>query len=511
MASLRARTTLAFGATTIAGVALFGIVATFERRAATERDLIERTRRNAALAARIIERQGVQGVFALDTASTVGSMLNLGVTRVLDELTGYYVLVGDSTRLLYWSPQVRQIYSQAISEFLNTEQKKPFLRDLDELTRAVFDTQPRTGAHRVLLSSGDEVLVSGQMPDQPLPGGVRRIAVGVSTSRIREVTIEMVSLTILSAPVLLLVSMTLGWLLTGRMLAPVNQIGHDVAAITDGRALHRRVVVEGDVADEIVRLAQSVNEMIGRLETSFGSLRRFTADASHELRTPLAVIRADVERAMHTQTNSHEHAVALEEALQQVSRMTGLVESLLTLARADEGRFALMREPVPLEPLIREVAETATILGEEPGVTVKLPVIQPVTVHGDGEHLRQLFLNLATNAVKYTPRGGSVEISLESRHDEAIITVKDDGIGIAAADLPFIFDRFWRVDRARSRTTGGGAGLGLAICQWIAHAHQGRIDVSSRLGRGSTFTIVLPTGPGPELDEPTPNSGLSKS
>jgi len=510
VASLRARTTLAFGATTIAGVALFGIVATFERRAATERDLVERTRRNAGLAARIIERQGVQGVFTLDTASAVGSMLNLGVTRVLDELTGYYVLVADSTRLLYWSPQVRQIYSQAISGFLNTEQKKPFLRDLDELTRAVLDTQPRADGHRVLLS-GDEILISGLVLDQPLPGGVRRIAVGVSTARIREVTTEMASLTILSAPVLLLVSMTLGWLLTGRMLAPVTQIGHDVAAITDGRALHRRVVVEGDVADEIARLAQSVNEMIGRLETSFGSLRRFTADASHELRTPLAVIRADVERAMHTQTNSHEHAVALEEALQQVSRMTGLVESLLTLARADEGRFALIREPVPLEPLIHEVAETATILGEEPGVTVEVPVIQPVTVHGDSERLRQLFLNLATNAVKYTPRGGSVEISLESRHDEAIITVKDNGIGIAAADLPFIFDRFWRVDRARSRTTGGGAGLGLAICQWIAHAHNGRIDVSSRLGRGSTFTIVLPTGPGTETDESTPNSGLSKS
>ncbi len=507
MASLRARTTIAFGATTIAGVALFGIVVIFERRAATERDLIDRTRRNAALAARIIERQGLQGAFTLDTASTAGSMLNLGVTRVLNELTGYYVLVADSTRLLYWSPQVRQIYAQAINPSLNTEQKKPFLRDLDELTRAVFAVQPGAVAHRVLLS-GDEVLMSGLIPDQPLPGGVRRIAVGVSTERIREVTVEMASLTILSAPVLLLVSMTLGWLLTGRMLAPVNQIGHDVAAITDGRALHRRVVVEGDVADEIARLAQSVNEMIGRLETSFGSLRRFTADASHELRTPLAVIRADVERAMHTHANSHEQAVALEEALQQVSRMTGLVESLLTLARADEGRFDLIREPVPLEPLMREVAETATILGEEPGITVKLPLIVPVTVSGDAERLRQLFLNLATNAVKYTQRGGTVEISLEARHDEAIVTVRDNGIGIAAADLPFIFDRFWRVDRARSRTTGGGSGLGLAISQWIAQAHDGKIDVTSRLGRGTVFTVVLPAA---SAGRATTNSALSNS
>lgn len=220
------------------------------------------------------------------------------------------------------------------------------------------------------------------------------------------------------------------------------------------------------------------------------------------------MIRADVERAMTTPLDSHEQAVALEEALQEVSRMTGLVESLLTLARADEGRFALVREPVPLEPLIREVAETATILGEEPDVTVRLPILEPVSVMGDPVRLRQLFMNLATNAVKYASRSGIVEISLEFRHDEAIISVRDNGIGIAAADLPFIFDRFWRVDRARSRTEGAGVGLGLAICQWIAQAHDGRIDVTSRLGRGSTFTIVLPAAPNPPK---TPNTALSNS
>jgi signal transduction histidine kinase len=199
---------------------------------------------------------------------------------------------------------------------------------------------------------------------------------------------------------------------------------------------------------------------------------------------------------MTTPKGSLEQAVALEEALQQVSRMTGLVESLLTLARADEGRFALVREPVPLEPLLREVAETALILGEDAGITVLLPIVQPGVVVGDAERLRQLLLNLATNAIKYTPRGGTVELSLEIRHDEAIITVKDNGIGIAAADLPFIFDRFWRVDHARSRSEGSGVGLGLAISQWIAQAHDGRIDVTSRLGRGSTFTVVLPTHAG---------------
>lgn len=188
--------------------------------------------------------------------------------------------------------------------------------------------------------------------------------------------------------------------------------------------------------------------------------------------------------------------------------MTGLVESLLTLARADEGRFDLVREPVELEPLIRDVAETAQILGEEAGVTVRLPHVEAARVYGDRERLRQLFLNLVTNAVKYTPRGGNVEISLETRHDEAIVTVRDDGIGIAAADLPFIFDRFWRADPARTRATGGGSGLGLAISQWVAHAHDGRIEVSSRLGRGSTFVVILPAA---RDTEPTSNTALSNS
>jgi len=196
---------------------------------------------------------------------------------------------------------------------------------------------------------------------------------------------------------------------------------------------------------------------------------------------------------MTTSDDAHERAVALEEALQQVSRMTGLVESLLTLARADEGRFDLITEPVPLEPVIREVAETGAMLGEERRIAVTTPLVEPVTVPGDAERLRQLLLNLVTNAVKYTGDGGRVEVTLERRHGEAIVTVKDNGMGIAAADLPFIFDRFWRVDRARSRSEGSGVGLGLAICQWIAQAHRGRIDVSSRLGRGTTFTVVLPS------------------
>jgi signal transduction histidine kinase len=187
--------------------------------------------------------------------------------------------------------------------------------------------------------------------------------------------------------------------------------------------------------------------------------------------------------------------------MQEIARMSDLVDSLLTLARADEGRFDLHREPISLEPLVRDVFETALILGEDAGVTVSLPLVEDALVLGDSTRLRQLFLNLITNAIKYTLRGGHVEMTLSIRNNNEVgFAVRDTGVGIAAADLPHVFDRFWRADRARSRriatagtgSQGGGFGLGLAIAQWIAQAHGGSLTAQSRLGRGSIFTVLLP-------------------
>ena len=205
---------------------------------------------------------------------------------------------------------------------------------------------------------------------------------------------------------------------------------------------------------------------------------------------------------MHTSPTSTEHLVALEEALQETTRMADLVDSLLTLARADEGRFDLHRQPFQLEPLVNDVFETAVILGEDAGLTVKLSAAENVTILGDRIRLRQLFLNLVTNAIKYTSRGGTVEVSAKRRDGQVEFSVRDTGIGIAAGDLPYIFERFWRADRARSRLSErGGFGLGLAISQWIAQAHGGTLTVQSRLHRGSTFTVSLPIAPDDAVGE----------
>ncbi len=421
---------------------------------------------------------------------------------LLDRVPGYY--------LVYGPPGVcpigvkpcppHQIYSSV------------GIRQLPEPDRNALDAQAgsQPPGEGVVVSIGDQLfggsLLMVARADSAVGQGITRIVAGAPTTFVELTPNTVVRTMLLVLPLVLLASIGVSYVIAGGAAEPVERLINEVEAITDGRSLHRRL--PSDLGnDELSRLGTTLNAMIARLETSFGALRRFTADASHELKTPLTVLRADVERAMHPNAASSEQMQALEEALQESARMADLVDSLLTLARADEGRFDLHREVVALGPLVRDVYETAVILGEDAGQTVTMSVLEEAIVAGDPRRLRQLFLNLVTNAIKYTARGGKVELSLSRRvGGEVTFTVRDTGIGISAADLPYVFDRFWRADRARSR--GGersGFGLGLAISQWIAQAHSGRITAQSRLGRGSVFTVSLPVV-SPEIADAPPSA-----
>lgn len=402
---------------------------------------------------------------------------------VLDPLPGYFIVLAKSGQLLYLS---------TLGRLLSGDDQTELLRGVlqigdDKNDNAAVIVGVRADSTR-LLAVARRNLTPG--------ANISRVVAALPTTTAELPPQLLVGTMIMLAPVIILVSIAAAYLVVGNVFSPVDQLINEVEAITDGRSLHRRLPADSS-NDELARLSLTVNAMLTRLETSFAALRRFTADASHELKTPLTVLRADVERAMHPQTNRGERMVALEEALQEIARMSDLVNSLLTLARADEGRFDIHRTPVDLEPLLREVYETAVILGEDAGLTLSLTSLEAATVMGDRTRLRQLLLNIVTNAIKYTPRGGHVEVSATRRAgDEIAISIRDTGIGIAANDLPHVFDRFWRADRARSRASErGGFGLGLAISQWIVQAHGGTITVQSRLGRGTVFTIVLPIVP----------------
>jgi len=479
MLSTRVQLTAAFVAGLIAVTVTLFLAVLASRNNAVYHDIALYAAAQGDLAARAIAEAEQAGENVMATKDT--ALIAAVTPKIADRLQsvpGFIVVVDTAGRAVYRSPDVMRLRSGDMAT-LQTQ-----LADLPKSGEALIFT---------LDSLQEKVLfVSHSLAGSQ--SGLSRIASGAIATRASTVPREYLLDALVIVPLIIGAGGTAAFLILGRTQRQLNEITTEVAAITDGRSLHRRLALSEETTD-FADLVTTLNAMISRLETSFAGLRRFTADASHELKTPLTVLRADVERSMMT-SNQTERMVALEEALQEVRRMTDLVESLLTLARADEGRFDLHRELVELGPLVQEVYETALILGEAQGVTVNLPFTADVVVMGDRTRLRQLFLNLVTNAIKYTPAGGKVELGVGRHPDNVTFAVRDTGIGISAADFPHIFERFWRADRVRSRMSErGGFGLGLAISQWIAQAHGGSLIASSRLGRGSLFTVTLPLAP----------------
>jgi heavy metal sensor kinase len=467
----------------ILSIAVFAVVLYFARRSATYQDLDRRIQSEADLTAGILaESYRARGTLVeKDTAGR--PVLTADVAAVLEVVPDYLLVTSRDGRLLFASPDARAL-TFAEFEQLNAITRPP--------ATAIGGSQ-LPGRVRIEPNGPSLDYVVRAVPDAGDQFGA--IFTGANTQS-AELRLEQLLLTIVIAFFVGVVPAILvgGWI-AARALEPVDRMITEVREITDGRSLHRRLAMPM-ARDELSRLAETVNQMMTRLERSFAALRRFTADASHELKTPLTVVRAGVERAITRPDMPPETLAPLEETLQEVNRMTELLDSLLTLARADEGRAELHREPVDLREILEEAGETGELLAEHAGVgmEIRLPP-EPVVVSVDRSRLRQLALNLIENAVKYTPRGGHVSVELGSHDGRAVFTVADTGIGIAAGDLPHVFDRFWRADSARTRTSErAGTGLGLAICKWIAEAHGGTIDVQSRPGRGTTFTVGLPRG-----------------
>jgi heavy metal sensor kinase len=290
--------------------------------------------------------------------------------------------------------------------------------------------------------------------------------------------------------VVLAVGLAGGWLASSRILRPVAAISATASAIS-ATNLSRRIDPEG-VDRELAGLARVLNATFDRLQAAFERQARFTADASHELRTPLAILRSHAELALSRPRTEAEYREALGACLRAAGRMTGLVEGLLTLARADAGKLDLRRGPVDLRALVEESVSLFGPLARDKDVTLSTRLC-PAEVSGDSLRLGQVVTNLLSNAVAYNRPGGQVVVRLEGSAGDIALAVSDTGCGIPAQDRPHIFERFYRVDKARSRASGGN-GLGLAICKSIVEAHGGTIGFESEPGRGSTFWVRLPRG-----------------
>jgi two-component system OmpR family sensor kinase len=292
----------------------------------------------------------------------------------------------------------------------------------------------------------------------------------------------------LGLPLVVLIAGIGGFVLATRSLAPVRWMAEQSRSITD-KNLHSRLDI-GAANEELMRLADSFNELLSRLDQSFETMRRFVADASHELRTPLAVIRGEADVALNRDRNPAEYKESLAIIQDEARRLSRLVDDLLNLARADAGHVNLRVEEFYLNDLLAECCRSVHGPATAKNVQVQCLCPQDVSFRGDQELLRRLVLNLLDNAIRYTPEGGKITVKLEAGERNLRIQVADTGIGIPPEAATHVFERFYRGDQARSRQNGG-FGLGLSIVKWIAESHNGAVELTSGPGSGSTFTVLL--------------------
>ncbi|MGZ5212359.1 MAG: sensor histidine kinase [Actinomycetota bacterium] len=317
------------------------------------------------------------------------------------------------------------------------------------------------------------------------------MVVATSLDAVQSSVHRLIVLLLVTGPVVLAMAGIGGWLLARRALRPVARMTKQAGEI-EGAGLDERIDIPGS-ADELQRLAITLNEMLDRLEQGVQEKKRFVADASHELRTPLAVMSSELDVSLRSSDLDPAAREVLASARQEVQRMNVIVENLLTLARLDEGGLTLLNERADLFEIVRAAVRSVSTVADERDVRIGVRG-EPLPIRGDAQRLDQVVTNLVGNAVKYSEPGTGITVEVERLDMEAICTVTDRGPGIEPELLPHIFDRFVRGDRARSRPDGG-TGLGLAIAREIVEAHGGRIWVASRPGGGALFGFALPAEP----------------
>ncbi|WP_447978340.1 sensor histidine kinase [Candidatus Nitrospira bockiana] len=368
---------------------------------------------------------------------------------------------------------------------------------------AAVTDPPRDSAFLESIRRGDRVI---ETVSDPAGDSIRRIWVPIrkghevryllqveTPMRLMEKALNWLAaiLTAASALVFLVAWFGSNWL-ARQALIPVEALSATAQRISEPSSLGTRLVLDAPYT-EFRRLAQAFNTMMDRIQRVVESQRRFIADAAHEIQTPLTSLKGNLEVSLRQHREAADYREALISNLGAVDRLINLSRSLLTLARLVEPESPASYTTLSLEPILKDLVEELTVLAQDKGVELKLMSFSAPLVRGSQEQLERVFLNLLDNAFRHTDSGGTIEVRLDRDHGDAVIAVVDTGVGIPAEHLPYLFERFYRVDRARSEDSGG-VGLGLAIVKEIIVAHQGSISVSSELGKGTTVTIRLPSG-----------------
>jgi heavy metal sensor kinase len=317
------------------------------------------------------------------------------------------------------------------------------------------------------------------------PAGILQVGINISLMDMIQQTLS--KILIYLTTIAMLITFLVTWFMTRKVLAPLTAMTSIATQITRADDLSRRIPLEDFRDDEIGRLVMAFNKTLERLEKLFGTQQRFMADVSHELRTPLTVIKGNI--GIVRKFGADEESLSgIEE---EVDRLTRLVGDLLLLNQAESGVMSLDFVKVDLGSVLLEVMQQMNVLAKG-RVRLKLSSIDQAIVNGDRDRIKQVFLNLISNAITYTPKNGTVEVNLEKKEFEVIFSVRDNGAGISAEDLPHIFERFYRGDKSRKHTATSGFGLGLSIAKWITEKHGGKIEVESQVAQGTTFRVYFP-------------------
>ena len=318
------------------------------------------------------------------------------------------------------------------------------------------------------------------------------VRVGMSTENLHRTLKRFLLIMAAVFPLALFLASGGGWLLAKRALRPIDRITRTARRIS-AESLDQRLMESGS-GDELDRLARTLNDMLDRLDISIRQTRQFSADASHELQTPLTILKGEMEVALRSSRSPEEYQEVLQSGLEEIDRLSRLVDGLLLLARADAGVLRLDYKPIRLDELVESVAGQFSSLAQSRDIALELEAPHPVRVLGDQVHLHRLVINLLDNALKYTPPGGEVKLSLVSHEGRARLEVADTGPGISPEEQELIFSRFHRAADTRTQDQRG-VGLGLNIANSIVKAHKGTLMVESSPGRGSTFRVELPLDP----------------
>jgi len=315
------------------------------------------------------------------------------------------------------------------------------------------------------------------------------LEVGSSLVKLENMKRSLLHIFLIVIPVVLAVANIGGFIIFNKSFSPIILLSNEMKKITAHHLYKRLPDLEGD--DEIATLYKAINDMIARLEKSFEQIKQFSGDASHELRTPLTIMKGEVELALRSERTKEEYQEILVSVLEEIERMTNIVENLLLLAKSEAGEILIDKKEINIKEIVYELCDQLEMFASERNVSLIFNELEDANIIGDKLRLRQVFTNLIVNAIKYNVEGGKVVIKTENSPNGVLVVVEDTGIGIKPEEINKIFDRFYRSDKSRKREVGG-AGLGLSICKSIIEAHGGYIDVESEFGKGSKFSVWLP-------------------